>query len=84
MVFMVLNLSLVRDVPPLVIHSLLTKFQFSAPAKKAISYEARKWDHTNTYFRNGSVNPDRLYKQFGPPSPEVEHAWENLIQCELS
>jgi hypothetical protein len=53
-----------------------------APAKDAIAYESQQWDHTNIYFRNGSVNPDRLHKEFGPPSAESDAAWAELIQCE--
>jgi hypothetical protein len=60
--------------------SLREKFHI-APAKDAIAYESQLWDHTNIYFRNGSVNPDRLHKEFGPPSQESDDAWADLIQC---
>lgn len=52
-----------------------------APATEAIAYEARRWDPTNTFFGNGSVNPDRQNKGFGPPSQEVEDTWTDMIQC---
>lgn len=39
------------------------------------------WDTTSIFFANGSVNPNRLHKEFGPPSPESDAAWAKLIQC---
>ena len=35
-----------------------------APAKAAIAYESQRWDSTNTFFRNGTVNPNRLHKEY--------------------
>lgn len=55
-----------------------------APARSAIAYESQTWDPTNIFFRNGSVNPGRLHKEFGPPSPSSDNAWEELIQCTAS
>ena len=28
------------------------------------------------------MNPNRLHKEFGPPSPESDAAWAELIRCE--
>ncbi|KAF6229662.1 hypothetical protein HO173_011308 [Letharia columbiana] len=50
------------------------------PALDAIAYEAQTWDPTNIFFRNGSADPNRLHKEFGPPSPESDFAWAELIQ----
>lgn len=55
----------------------------SAPVSKAIFYQPMQWDHTNIYFRNGSVNPARKHKGFGPPSAETETAWNELLRCRL-
>lgn len=50
------------------------------PALEAIAYESRTWDSASTFFRNGSVNPNRLRKELGPPSAESDAAWAELIQ----
>lgn len=55
-----------------------------APATEAIAFEAQLWDPTNTFFGNGSVNPDRQNKEFGPPSQVVEDAWADMIQCKYN
>ena len=51
-----------------------------APATDAIAYESQMWDSTNIFFTNGSVNPNRQHKEFGPPSPESDAAWAKLIR----
>ncbi|CAF9906892.1 hypothetical protein IMSHALPRED_005385 [Imshaugia aleurites] len=51
-----------------------------APALDAIAYESQKWDSTNTFFTKGTINPHRLHKEFGPPAPESDAAWAELIR----
>jgi hypothetical protein len=55
----------------------------AGPAQDAVQHVSQQWDHTNIYFRNGSVNPARIHKGFGPPSEESDQAWEELLQCKL-
>jgi len=69
--------------PPGSMHILLKNENRLAPAKDAIEYESQQWDHTNIYFRNGSVNAGRLHKEFGPPSQKSDDAWADLIQCKF-
>lgn len=52
-----------------------------APAREAIAYQRQQWDSENIFYNNGSVDPGRLHKGFGPPSLESDNAWTELVQC---
>ncbi|KAG8531387.1 uncharacterized protein KY384_003016 [Bacidia gigantensis] len=52
----------------------------STPARNAIAYEAQQWDSENVFFSNGSVNPNRGFEGFGPPSPQSDAAWTEILQ----
>ena len=56
------------------------KYSCIAPALDAVAFETQKWDSTNTFLNNGTVSPNRLHKEFGPPSAELDAAWAELIK----
>lgn len=50
----------------------------------AVSYKKDVLTDNLQAFSNGTVVPDPVHKEFGPPSPELEAAWHDLLEREVS
>ncbi|MCJ1412198.1 hypothetical protein MMC19_006291 [Ptychographa xylographoides] len=50
------------------------------PARDAIEYGARTFDVAPTYLEDGKLNPDKVNLYNGKPTPELENAWNELLQ----
>ncbi|ODM17249.1 hypothetical protein SI65_06924 [Aspergillus cristatus] len=48
------------------------------PAQDAISYKKELLTDNLTFLKDGTMIPDPVHKEFGPPSPELEAAWTEL------
>lgn len=52
----------------------------SAPMRHVVSYESRPFALQSIYLANGTINPVKSNNFNGQPRPELESAWDELMQ----
>lgn len=53
-----------------------------APLRNAIHYEGRHFDTSLIYLDEETLNPQKTTSFNGPPRPNLDEAWHDLLKCE--